>query len=240
MLYKFLDSRDVDRVMVEGTIMVSSLQYFRDLETTAGDIGDPLEGGSEVTIRDAITVTEGSPELAMLNAADIGLGAFTQFAKIEGGGQINIGAGMRFVHLVPNVYIYSFSEGDLALLTNEMCVNAPLPYDACLMIKNRTELGRACFVEGIIKNLGDRRVREVFEQLVLRPVEYLPRSIDVTEGKAMAPDPFKKGERFRPQSEERLVFVPRDSESIAEQRLIVAIPDPAALFEVVFRDRPKP
>ena len=164
MHYKFLNSRDVHRVVVDGTLIVSSLSYFRGLEATAGDIGDPLEGGSEVTVRDAMVVTEWSPELEMLNAAEIGLGSFAQFAKIEGGGRINIGAGARFVHLVLEFYIYSFSSGDLAMLTEEMCVKAPLPYDACLMINDPAELGRACFQDGTIKNLGGCRVSTRFSR----------------------------------------------------------------------------
>ncbi len=88
MYYKFLESGDVYHVLIEGTMMVSSLSYFRKLEL--GDIGDPLEGGTRLTVRKAIIATEGSPELEMLNAADIGLGSFKQFPKIEHGGQLII------------------------------------------------------------------------------------------------------------------------------------------------------
>jgi hypothetical protein len=32
MFYKFLHTADIDRVLCDGTVKVSSLQYFRDLE----------------------------------------------------------------------------------------------------------------------------------------------------------------------------------------------------------------
>jgi hypothetical protein len=43
MHYKFLDSKDIDRVLVDGTMIISSLEYFRRLEEGKWtDIGDPL------------------------------------------------------------------------------------------------------------------------------------------------------------------------------------------------------
>lgn len=62
MHYKFLDSKDIDRVMVDGTIMVSSLEYFRGLEEAEwADIADALEGASELTIGENFVLRESSP-----------------------------------------------------------------------------------------------------------------------------------------------------------------------------------
>lgn len=49
MYYKFLDNADVNKVLIDGTMVISSLEYFRRLEANWADIGDPLEGASELT-----------------------------------------------------------------------------------------------------------------------------------------------------------------------------------------------
>jgi hypothetical protein len=85
MHYKFLDTRDIDRVLVDGTMIISSLEYFRRLdEAEWADIGDPLEGASELTIKGDFVIREDSPELELANNANIGLGMFQTFAKVSG------------------------------------------------------------------------------------------------------------------------------------------------------------
>ena len=178
---------------------------------------------------------EGSPELDRLNAANIGLGMFQQAFKVSGGGTINFGAGSTFRHVFPDVFIYSFSHGDLDVLTEEMCLKAKRPYDACLRIKDAARFGMACFEHHQGPRLPARRK--------VRAPAYGQRrlqSIDVTEGAVIPPDPFAKAERFRPQSETRLGFVPRTGATLPTERLVIVFPDPADHFELVFRDRAKP
>ena len=237
--YKFLDSQHVDWVLRDGTAMISALSYFRKLEDTEGDIGDPLEGATDFTVRESMIAREGSPELDRLNAANIGLGMFQQAFRVSGGGTINFGAGSTFRHVFQDVFIYSFSNGDLDVLTEEMCLKAERPYDACLRIKDAARFGMACFEHGTIKDLGCS-LAEKFEHLLMGDVVYSPRTIDVTEGAVIPPDPFAKAERFRPQSETRLGFVPRTGATLPTDRLVIVFPDPADHFELVFRDRAKP
>jgi hypothetical protein len=111
MFFKFLDTKDVDKVLRDGTLKVSSLKYFRELER--GQIGDRLEGSTELTTPERFTLTEGSPQLELANRANIGLGMIKKnFARVSGGSRIEMG-GVRFIHQVPNMYIYSYSYGDL-------------------------------------------------------------------------------------------------------------------------------
>jgi hypothetical protein len=97
MFYKFLDTKDVDRVLRGGTLKVSSLKYFRDLESTEGSwIGDRLEGATELTTPKHFTLTEGSPELELANQSNIGLGRVKKLAQVSAGSRIEMG-GVRFI-----------------------------------------------------------------------------------------------------------------------------------------------
>src|ERR1700746_3091920 len=92
--YKFLDTSDIDKVIDEGTLIVSSFEYFRDLEGGKwGTIADPLEAASELTAKGKFVVRENSPELEMVNKANIGLGMFQKFAHVSSGGVIDISDG---------------------------------------------------------------------------------------------------------------------------------------------------
>jgi hypothetical protein len=103
--YKFLDTTDIDKVLIDGTIKVSSFEYFRQLEAARwGDIADPLEGASELTAKGEFVLRENSPELEMANKANIGLGMFQKFAEVESGGLVDI-SNARFVHAIPNLFI---------------------------------------------------------------------------------------------------------------------------------------
>lgn len=65
--YKFLHAGDIDRVIVDGTLIVSNASYFRDLEASWGAIADPLEAASLLTVEGKFVLTEGSPELEIAN-----------------------------------------------------------------------------------------------------------------------------------------------------------------------------
>jgi hypothetical protein len=68
--YKFLDTRDIDRVLGEGTLgtlIISNVSHFRTLEETWGTIADPLEAASALTFGDNFVLTENSPELEIAN-----------------------------------------------------------------------------------------------------------------------------------------------------------------------------
>jgi hypothetical protein len=237
MCYKFLDSADIDKVIVNGTLIVSSFQYFRKLEEKQwGAIADPLDAASELRVEGPFIIRENFPELEIVNKANIGLGMFQKFADVSGSGTINI-SGTRFVHSTPNLFIFSATIGEINELTTEMCVNAERRYDACLRILDLPALRRRIFEAGRIQDLNCN-VSDVFEPGLIEAVEYEPRSRDIREGGVIEPSPFKKDTKFKHQSEIRMLLVPKEQAEIPKERLVIEIPDPASLFEEVFRDYP--
>jgi hypothetical protein len=234
MHYKFLDTKDIDKVLIDGTMIISSLEYFRRLEETEwADIGDPLEGATELTVKGNFIISENSPELAIANTSNLGLGMFQSFAVVSGGGTINI-SGARFIHQVPNLFIYSISAGNIDELTDRMCVHARKPYDACLKVLDLKQLQRAIFERGRIRNLNCG-VNEVFQPGLIGAVDYEIRARDIRQGPVIEPSPFKKAERFAAQSETRVLFVPKEGAQIPD-RLIIELSEPDRLFEEVFRN----
>jgi hypothetical protein len=229
--YKFLHTSDIEKVLRDGTVLISRLKYFRELEEQEGPwIGDRLEGASELVLPRNFVATKNSPELEMLNRANIGLGMFKQFAQVSGGGRIALG-NVRFVHHTPDVFVYSASFGDLNRLTHVMCANAAAPYDACLKIRSLRRLERRLFA-GHILGL-DCPVSDRFERGSLESVQYQPLSRNIQEGPVIAPSPFKKDSRFKDQCETRLTLLPKGS--VEQDRLIIKIANPETIFDEVFR-----
>ena len=149
-------------------------------------------------------------------------------------------SGVRFIPTVPRLFIYSAAAGDFNDLTQRMCVNAKRPYNACLKIANLEMLREKIFQSGRVRNL-DCAASEIFLPGLIRPVEYEPRSRDVREGlPVIEPSPFKKAERFRGQSEVRMLFVPKEGVTISQERLVIEIPEPEAYFAEMFRNYSKP
>src|SRR5258708_5937460 len=147
MHYKFLDSIHVPNVMADGTILISSFDYFRRLEEGEwGEIADSLEAASEFKLPEEFIATAGSAELAQLNNAGIGLGMFMQFARVESGGKLTA-SGARFIHQMPNAFIFSASWGALDGLRKYMCEDAQKKYSACLKIRSLHRLERRIFDE---------------------------------------------------------------------------------------------
>jgi hypothetical protein len=235
MYYKFLDTADIDKVL-DGTIIISSLEYFRGLEEKEwAGIGDPLDGASELTVKGEFIITEGSQELEMINESVEALGLFKgKFAHVSAGGKI-VMSDSRFLPLAPRLFIYSVTIGNIDELTTCMCVNVKRPYNACLRIADLEGLQRNIFECGRVRNLNCL-VSEIFLPGLIRPVEYEPRSRDVRQGlPVIEPSPFKKAEKFSGQSEVRVLFVPKEGVAIPEERLIIEISEPTVFFTEMFR-----
>jgi hypothetical protein len=233
--YKFLDTTDIDKVLSNHTIKVSSFEYFRKLEATEwGDIADPLEGASELTVKGEFVLRENSPELEMANKANIGLGMFRQFARVESGGIVNM-SNTRFVHAIPNLFMYCASVGKIDELTTAICENAEKPYDACLRIVNLAALQQRIFETGWVRDLNCK-VSDLFHPGFIQAVKYQARSRDIREGEVIAPSPFTKAEKYKPQSEVRMLLVPKEGAEIGKDTLIIEIAEPKALFTEVFRN----
>src|SRR3954470_19261286 len=107
MYVKFIDSENIDRVMRDGTVMLSSFQYFRDLEKTRGPwIGDELEAAAELRAPKTLTLSEGSPDLAKVNQSLAATGLFKgKFAALSDGAKAELG-GSRFITQISPMHIY--------------------------------------------------------------------------------------------------------------------------------------
>jgi hypothetical protein len=230
--YKFLDAADVPRVLKDGTVVVSSFDYFRKLEEKEwGLIADRLEGATVLTTTKPMVIRENSPELAMLNNANIGLGMFKQFAKVSGGGVINMGGGISFVHQIPG-HIYCASVGKLEDLAAYMTKKAERPYNACLHIKDLPGLAHKILNEGKIAG-SDKPFSDLFARAAVDVVQYIERSRAIEDGPVIEPTPFAKGKLFSEQSEVRIYFEPKIGAPAPPDRVIVKIDTPESIFEEV-------
>jgi hypothetical protein len=232
MHYKFLDTLDINKILVDNTIVIGTLSYYRRLE---GDwIGDRREGSSELIVKQDLVATENSSGLDMLNRANIGLGIFKMFVDVSNGGRIDMPAGTRFVHQVRDCFIYSASFGKLDLPTEVMCIKSERPYNACLKIRSMHRLEHRIFERGRVRELS-RPVSEVFDrrQGQFGAVQYESLSRNIEDGPVISPSAFKKDLRFKAQAESRITFIP--TRNIDNDRLIIEL-SCAALFDEVFRD----
>jgi hypothetical protein len=221
----------MDAVLKMGTLMISSLQYIRDLEGHNGAwIGDRLEGATELSAPDSFVLTEGSNELQIANQANMGNGMFKTFANASSGGMIDL-SGTRFISVTPQLYIYSFSEGDLEELRVAMCVDSPEPYDACLRLLSPWNLLKAVIDLGEVVELN-ALAKDVFWGGAIDRVNYGPVSKNILDGASITPSPFLKDVNFAKQREHRIIFEPKNT--IAEQRLTIKLPNSRDLFNIEF------
>lgn len=229
--YKFLNAEHVDAVCQKGTLIVSSFQYFRDLELTEGPwIGDRLDGATEMRTPEQYVLTEGSKELDTINNANIGHGMFKQFAEVSSGGVIDM-SGATFITTTPLLYVFSFSGGELATLRTSMTHNEVRPYDACVRLLSPWRLLVAIMDEGVVVDL-DVHFKTLFFHNMIDEVKYSPVSRSVTDGQSIPPSPFLKDVRFSSQCEHRIVF--EATQTIPQDRLVIRVPRPETLFELVF------
>jgi hypothetical protein len=80
-------------------------------------------------------------------------------------------------------------------------------------------------------------VSEIFNLGAIQVVKYESRSIDFRQGGVPIPSPFIKDLRFKPQSEVRMLFIPKEGAEIPEE-IIIEVPEPRSLFRKVFRNYP--
>jgi hypothetical protein len=223
--YKFLDRDAVSRVLVDGTVLVSSFEHYRRLEASHGLIADPLEGASELTVPRPLVATENSPDLEMLNKSGLAEGLAQTFAHAATDGRILVDQGARFIRTMPG-HVFCVGYGFFDDLRSEFN-----NYDACLRILSLRRLMRRIVRTGIIVESG-RRFSDLFVAGEIGKVEYEARSRPLTEGPLFELSPFKKEIRFKSQQEVRIYFAPWDGESPPD-RLIVRIDDPQSIFSEV-------
>jgi hypothetical protein len=233
--YKFLNSQHFDNVLTGGTIKLGSLTHYRGVEADPQWISDRLEGRVEINAggESGIVITEhDNPLDRMLPPSLVG-----RHAVARSGGRIIIRPGVKML-ISPeiNPFIFSASKGPLRPLIDEMCGTSPQPYDACIGIKDIALLAHRLFYRGIVGELGNAKVSQVFTHFVCRPVSYDNLSRGSEHGQAPEASPFLKDIKFASQREIRVALFPRAP--IANTTLIVQLPRPDQLFSEVFREVP--
>jgi hypothetical protein len=141
--------------------------------------------------------------------------------------------GVSFIHQVPNLHIFSFSEGDLDPLKQAMCIDAHDPYSACVAIDDPQALLNSIYAGEILKTKA--AVRTVFKEAGGAAVAYEAVTQDILAGPVIPPSPFKKAPHFAPQCEVRFVFGPASEDSL-EDRIVIKLPDGQKHFSEVFRN----
>jgi hypothetical protein len=233
--YKFMDTRDIDYVVVDGTIRVSSFDRFRKMEAVAaGAIADKFEAQTELTFKDTVTIRDNSPELTRLNLGGLAGVSYQQFARLESGGTITINKGTIFRFQTPNMFIYSMSYGELDTLSRALCDKSKTTYDACIEIKDPSLLNKIILQTGRVKELNCP-AGNIFAGGVVRSITYEPRSRDFAHGPAIQPDPFKKDTAYKSQSEVRLVLTIKSGVTLSNEVLTIQIANPGDVFEERFR-----
>jgi hypothetical protein len=113
-----------------------------------------------------------------------------------------------------------------------MCVDASVPYSACLSIEDPVALLKTIIGHGEILTTK-AAVRTIFKDAAYGAVTYEAVTQDIRTGPVIIPSPFKKATVFAPQREHRMLFVPRAD--IPQDTIIIKIPEPAKHFHEVFR-----
>ena len=224
-IFKFLDSKDIDRVLKGGTIRVSTFSHYRSLEKPG--IGDRTEASTVVNVDQAVlkgTAEPSRPE-GFLGVASASDPESTLILK-------NVQA--QYNH--PDRFIFCVSEGDRATLIEAMCFTATEPYDACLRLLISLELlAHRIFGRGKVKEFNDAPVKTLFHAVDFGRVAYDAIEHNHADGQAPFPSPFKKSPlpEFVSQSEARIVLSP--NYDLGLQQLTIRLPRIEKIFIEEFR-----
>jgi hypothetical protein len=231
-IFKFLDPKNVDDVLVRGTIRISTLAYFRKLEGVDW-IADANEATTVVNAGGAVVTSESEePQFETWGPA-----GFTKLFSAKTGGKITFRADVRLSYVYPDCFIFCASQGEREKLIQAMCRDAKQPYEAGIRILLPLSLiAHRLFWRGTIIELDNQPVRRHFQMVSSGPVTYDAIEHHHAAGQAPAPSPFKKHPDFAPQSEVRIVLVPiKDFE---RDQLTVKLPHPEKIFAEEFRSIP--
>jgi hypothetical protein len=229
-IFKFLDSKNINDMLVRGTIRVSTLSHFRKLE---GDdwIADRNEATTIVNVNEPVVLSASGgksepwrPEGAMGAIAVVGDGSITL-------------DNMVFGYQHEDCFIFCASVGEKESLTQAMCRDAVQPYDACIRVRVPFEqFVHRLFYRGVVLEL-DARVQSLFRKPRFERVVYDAVERDHSLGQAPAPSPFRKHPKFAAQSELRIVLTP--VREVGREQLTIKIPHPEKLFLEEFRSVPE-
>lgn len=191
--YKYCGTDVVDRV-AQGSIKLSSLAWFRQIEERGGneEIGDRFEGRAISHLAHMLIKDQPTDHQRRVLAATR--------AVIENCSNITL-ADWTITSECAHALIFCLSVSDNLELQDS-------GYDACVRISDVELLAQRIMTTGRIDGVPCDRI---FSSVIHRRVEYLPRVVDLNEARAtLNASPFVKRERYARQREYRIVFVPRD------------------------------
>lgn len=231
-ILKFLNSRDIDCVLVDGTIRIGSLEHFRQREGAAW-IADADEATTHVYLDGRRSLTGPSS----------GVGS-EPWSPVAGQGAIQLSAGVKgtiedtgFSYRHPECFVFCASIGEPEILIQSMCRDAEEPYDACVEIKLPMGLlTDRIFRKGRVRELNTP-VKSVFRKPTFGRVTYDSVVEKAGNQPASLPSPFRKRPVFKSQSEIRILFVPRIP--INQEYLTIELPSPRQMFAERFRALPE-
>ena len=203
--YKYLYSVDLDRILVDGTIRIRTLSYYRDLEGTQW-IADHLEGLVKVKLDQFLLRPGESTAFAPTGYRDI--------ERPPTAGNLYL-QDVVLSYLHADVFIFCASRGDLSSLSETMCQNNGYPhhacdrYDACVRIADLEHLAHRIFHRGVIvRSEGTERVSDFFGGCRCGVVTYAELCRNQNTSRLPSPSPFLKDNDFRSQCEVRIAFYP--------------------------------
>jgi hypothetical protein len=230
--FKFVDSAHIDRLLVEGTVLMRRLSHFRKLERVSGAwIGDALEARSVLTVDQYVTsptvTAEEQKILDEFRFKDRGI------LKFSGGGQVSLER-ISFVSEIPDEYfLFCASFGELESLKEAMCSTGAIAYDACIEIAHIDLLAHHIFRQGQVVELAMQPVSTLFDEPEVGPVSYEKATKQIGQGMARPGSLFVKDSYFSSQSEVRIAL--RQRIPSLPETVTIKLRKPARVFREVFR-----
>ncbi|HEY1630072.1 MAG TPA: hypothetical protein VGF56_02095 [Rhizomicrobium sp.] len=235
--YKFLNSKHID-LLLNGSIQISSLAYFRYLEDESGNslIGDKLEGQSEIYQSSPLVIDSqsmGDADRRRLRTR----GVYISPTAGSSNGKVTL-SDSTFVRRDAHSLIFSFTSAEVESGTKIFCDDPPEPcfrYDACVRICDAALLEHAIWETATIEEYPSARLSDIFYSIRTGKIEYADKRADFMESREVSASAFVKSVAYERQSEHRVVFVPKNSRE--RDRLHLRLPNAGEYFREVFRDR---
>jgi hypothetical protein len=229
-LLKFVKSTYIDDLLKRGTIRISTLSHFRKLEGKPW-IADPNEATTIVDADGAIIASDAGASVSDTWTPP----GFGTTALASDGGTIRFQSNLSYEF--PDCFIFCLSIGEKKALIQAMCRDAEEPYDAAVRICVPLELlGHRMFYRGFVVELNNEPVRWHFTNIQTGQVDYKQTVHHHSTGIAPPPSPFSKEKHFAPQSEARIVLIPRQDP--IREWLTIRLPHPEKIFAEEFRTVP--
>ncbi len=190
--FKFLHATDVGHVLDGGTVLIRTHWYYRQLKQEQW-IADRLENGAKIEVAIFHSKVHAPEELVPKGV--------TPPRIIRGGGNL-VMMDCNLVYYGQETFIFCASRGDFVSLAETMCrlsvaasvINARFtePYDACLRIKDIKHLAHRMYHRGVVVEMGNAKVNDLFDEPRVGEVTYVNLSGDSRTRRPPAPIPSER------------------------------------------------